>query len=98
MHVNTLLVQQVLAEPAWAKKPSDEHRCGLTALFWSNIHRHASPCIVLCSCVGASAGPVVLVEVSHPWSPSRWRIEAMVVGSMRRYAIRRRKRGGCSAA
>jgi hypothetical protein len=52
VHVNTLLVQQVLAEPAWAKKLSDEDRGGLTrsrattesrwstsaALFWSNVN------------------------------------------------------------
>lgn len=37
MHVNTLLVQQVLAEPAWAKMLSDEDRRGMTALFWSNV-------------------------------------------------------------
>ncbi|MFM9698504.1 hypothetical protein [Streptomyces europaeiscabiei] len=36
--VLTLLVQQVLAEPAWEKKPSDEDRRGLTALFWSNVN------------------------------------------------------------
>ncbi|MFE5027916.1 Tn3 family transposase [Streptomyces sp. NPDC056656] len=33
VHVNTLLVRQVLAEPTWAKNPSDEDRRGLTALF-----------------------------------------------------------------
>lgn len=38
MHVNTLLVQQVLADPAWAKKLSDEDRSGLTTLFWSNVN------------------------------------------------------------
>jgi hypothetical protein len=38
VHVNTLVLQQVLAEPAWAKKLSDEDRRGLTALFWSNIN------------------------------------------------------------
>ncbi|MFC9224363.1 hypothetical protein ACFT8W_27155 [Streptomyces hygroscopicus] len=32
MHVNTLLLQQVLAEPAWA----------LTALFWSDIKPHGT--------------------------------------------------------
>ncbi|MFD1831693.1 hypothetical protein ACFSJS_18850 [Streptomyces desertarenae] len=37
VHANTLLVQQVLAGPAWAKNPSDEGRRGLTALFWSNV-------------------------------------------------------------
>ncbi|WTD39841.1 transposase (plasmid) [Streptomyces sp. NBC_01643] len=42
MHVNTLLVQQVLAEPAWAKKLSDEDRRGLTALFWSNVNPYGT--------------------------------------------------------
>ncbi|MEU9858021.1 Tn3 family transposase [Streptomyces sp. NPDC047974] len=42
VHVNTLLVQQVLAEPAWAKKPNDEDRRGLTALFWSNVNPYGT--------------------------------------------------------
>ncbi|QES17722.1 Tn3 family transposase [Streptomyces venezuelae] len=42
VHVNTLLLQQVLAEPAWAKKLSDEDRRGLTALFWSNINPYGT--------------------------------------------------------
>jgi hypothetical protein len=41
-HVNTLLLQQVLAEPAWAKKLTDEDRRGLTALFWSNINPYGT--------------------------------------------------------
>jgi hypothetical protein len=41
-HVNTLLVEQVLAEPAWAKKLSDEDRRGLTALFWSNVNPYGT--------------------------------------------------------
>lgn len=40
MHVNTLLLQQVLAEPA--KKLSDEDRHGLTALFCSNINPYGT--------------------------------------------------------
>ncbi|WP_240509346.1 transposase [Streptomyces agglomeratus] len=42
VHVNTLLLQQVLAELAWAKKLSDEDRRGLTALFWSNINPYGT--------------------------------------------------------
>nr|WP_052411802.1 Tn3 family transposase [Streptomyces sp. NRRL S-118] len=42
VHVNTLLVQQVLVEPAWAKKLSDEDRRGLTALFWSNVNPYGT--------------------------------------------------------
>ncbi|MFF4756901.1 hypothetical protein ACWD5R_44640 [Streptomyces sp. NPDC002514] len=36
--MNTLLRQQVLAGPKWAKKLSAEDRRGLTALFRSNIN------------------------------------------------------------
>ncbi|WP_406346846.1 Tn3 family transposase [Streptomyces sp. NBC_00648] len=42
VHINTLLLQQVLAEPAWAKKLSDEDPHGLTALFWSNINPYGT--------------------------------------------------------
>ncbi|MFF2937691.1 Tn3 family transposase [Streptomyces mirabilis] len=42
VHVNTLLVQQILAEPKWAKKLSDEDRRGLTALFWSNVNPYGT--------------------------------------------------------
>ncbi|MER8161887.1 Tn3 family transposase [Streptomyces sp. NPDC094472] len=38
VHVNTMLLQQVLAEPAWVK----EDRRGLTALFWSNINPYGT--------------------------------------------------------
>ncbi|EXU63779.1 transposase [Streptomyces sp. PRh5] len=42
VHINTLLLQRVLAEPAWSKKLSDEDRRGLTALFWSNINPYGT--------------------------------------------------------
>ncbi|MDX6292413.1 MAG: hypothetical protein QOH50_1488 [Kribbellaceae bacterium] len=42
VHINTLLLQQVLAEPEWAKKLSDEGWRGLTALFWSNINPYGT--------------------------------------------------------
>ncbi|MFF3020736.1 Tn3 family transposase [Streptomyces sp. NPDC057939] len=42
VHVNTLLLQQVLAEPKWANKLSAEDRRGLTALFWSNINPYGT--------------------------------------------------------
>ncbi|MFB7504818.1 hypothetical protein [Streptomyces broussonetiae] len=37
-HVNTLLLQQLLAEPQWADKLTAEDRRALTALFWSNVY------------------------------------------------------------
>ncbi|MGX5207185.1 Tn3 family transposase [Streptomyces violaceus] len=42
VHVNTLLLQQVLAETAWARKLTDEDRRGLTALFWSNVNPYGT--------------------------------------------------------
>ncbi len=42
VHVNTLLVQQVLTEPAWASRLSDEDWRGLTALFWSNVNPYGA--------------------------------------------------------
>ncbi|WSM52212.1 transposase [Streptomyces sp. NBC_01707] len=42
VHVNTLLLQQVLAEPKWANRLSVEDRRGLTALFWSNINPYGT--------------------------------------------------------
>ncbi|MFE2749529.1 Tn3 family transposase [Streptomyces scopuliridis] len=42
VHINTLLLQRVLTEPAWARKLSDEDRRGLTALFWSNINPYGT--------------------------------------------------------
>lgn len=38
MHVNTLLLRQVRAEPAWAGTLDDADWRGLTPLFWSNIN------------------------------------------------------------
>ena len=42
VHVNTLLVQRVLAEPAWADRLTDDDRRGLTPLFWSNINPYGT--------------------------------------------------------
>lgn len=36
-YVNILLVQDVLAEPAWADALTPEDRRGLTPLFWTHI-------------------------------------------------------------
>ncbi|WP_405413707.1 Tn3 family transposase [Streptomyces decoyicus] len=42
VHINTLLLQQVLAEPEWEEKLSAEDRRGLTAMFWSNINPYGT--------------------------------------------------------
>ncbi len=37
-HLNTRMVQIVLAEPKWSKKLTDADRRGLSALFWSHLN------------------------------------------------------------
>ncbi|MFI1337852.1 Tn3 family transposase [Streptomyces sp. NPDC020845] len=37
-HVNTLLMQQVLADPRWADKLTDADRRGLSPLFWTHVN------------------------------------------------------------
>jgi Tn3 transposase DDE domain-containing protein len=38
VHVNTLLLQNVLADPAWAGRLTAEDRRGLNPLFWSHVN------------------------------------------------------------
>ncbi|WP_241779806.1 transposase [Streptomyces natalensis] len=38
VHVNTLLIQQVLAEPKWAERLIDADRRGLSPLFWTHVN------------------------------------------------------------
>jgi TnpA family transposase len=38
VYLNTLLMQRVLAEPAWAQRMTDRDRRALTPLFWSNLN------------------------------------------------------------
>jgi TnpA family transposase len=38
VHVNTLLLQRVLAEPAWPPRLAEADRRALTPLFWSNVN------------------------------------------------------------
>lgn len=47
VHINTLLLRRVLAEPQSAEKLSAEDRRGLTAMFWSNINPYGTFHLVL---------------------------------------------------
>jgi hypothetical protein len=38
VHVNTLLVQEILAEPKWADKLTEADRRGLSPLFWTRVN------------------------------------------------------------
>ena len=38
VHVNTLLLQEVLAEPEWSRRMTDEDRRALSPLFWTHVN------------------------------------------------------------
>lgn len=38
VHVNTMLVERVLSEPAWADRLTPEDRRALTPLFWTHVN------------------------------------------------------------
>src|SRR5580692_9907128 len=42
VHINTLLLQQVLADPAWSDRLTDADLRALTPLFWSNINPYGT--------------------------------------------------------
>ncbi|MFJ3146713.1 Tn3 family transposase [Streptomyces halstedii] len=47
VHVNTLLVQEVLVEPKWADKLTEADRRGLSPLFWTHVNPYLDefPCV-----------------------------------------------------
>ena len=38
VHVNTLLLQEILAEPGWSGRMTDEDRRALSPLFWAYVN------------------------------------------------------------
>ena len=38
LHMNTLLVQEVLKDPAWADRLTDEDPRALSPLFWTHVN------------------------------------------------------------
>ena len=38
VHVNTLLLQEILAEPGWSRRMTDEDRRALSPLFWAHVN------------------------------------------------------------
>ncbi|WP_267894036.1 Tn3 family transposase [Streptomyces sp. TN58] len=67
VHVDTPLVQQILAEPAWAKKLTEEDRRGLTALFWSNVNPYGTFRLDMDKCLDLGSSVMV---------PGQWRAAA----------------------
>lgn len=57
VHVNTMLLQQVLAEPKWAERLGDADRRALSPLFWTHVNPYLDD---------FSVGDGLLVEASRP--------------------------------
>jgi Tn3 transposase DDE domain len=58
VYVNTLMLQDVLAESAWAKLLTPVDRCALTPLFWGNVRPYGEVRLDLGSrlTIGGAAG------------------------------------------
>ncbi|QRX91176.1 hypothetical protein [Streptomyces noursei] len=63
MNVNTLL-QQVLAEPVWANRLSEEDRRGFRASFWTNINPYGTFRLGMDTRI--DLGPAVVVPRPRP--------------------------------
>jgi hypothetical protein len=57
VYVNTLMLQDVLTEPAWAAQLGPADRCGLTPLFWQHVRPYGEVRLDLGSrlAIGATA-------------------------------------------
>lgn len=42
VHLNTILLQRVLEDPAWSTRLTDEDRRGLSPLFWSHVNPYGT--------------------------------------------------------
>jgi Tn3 transposase DDE domain len=42
VHINTIFLQRILEDPAWAGRLSDADRRGLTPLFWSHVNPYGT--------------------------------------------------------
>lgn len=60
VHVNTLLLQRVLDEPAWADRLGPEDQRGLTPLFWSNINPYGRFSLDMETRLDLAAAPIAV--------------------------------------
>ncbi|MFI8392600.1 Tn3 family transposase [Streptomyces sp. NPDC085540] len=70
VHVNTLLLQQVLSESTWASRLTEGDRRGLTALFGSNVNPYGT--FRLDTDARLDLGPALAVPPS-PYAGKPWR-------------------------
>ena len=66
VHVNTILVQRVLQEPAWADRLTADDRRGLTPLFWSNVNPYGTFRLDMTRRLDLDRGPGAATITTHP--------------------------------
>ena len=65
VHVNTLLLQQILAEPEWSGRMSDEDRRALSPLFWTHVNPYGRFVLDMDSRLDLNPPPNTLPEESQ---------------------------------
>ncbi|MEU8927946.1 Tn3 family transposase [Kitasatospora sp. NPDC048545] len=70
VHVNTLLIQQVLAESKWAEKLTDADRRGLSPLFWTHVNPYGRFELDMNSRLDLATAPVVTVPGQRSGQPA----------------------------
>ncbi len=69
VYVNTLMIQDVLADDDWAEQLTDADRRGLTPLFWTHVAPYGEVKLDMTSrlTLGVStAAPLVLTRLGRP--------------------------------
>jgi Tn3 transposase DDE domain len=56
VYVNTLMIQDILAEPEWAGVLTPEHLRGLTPLFWAHVRPYSEVRLNMTRRLALSAG------------------------------------------
>lgn len=67
VHVNTLLMERVLEEPAWANKLTDADRRALSPLYWTHVNPYGTFRLDMDTRLDLDRGPVE--EQSGPYPP-----------------------------
>ncbi|GHE15031.1 hypothetical protein GCM10010339_88300 [Streptomyces alanosinicus] len=82
VHVNTLLMQQVLAEPKWSDRLTEADRRALSALFWTHVNPYGWFELDMNPHLDLGSGPTVPGQrrdqeqaVTANWCPGQWQGE-----------------------
>ena len=73
VHINTLLLQQILAEPEWSERMTEEDRRALSPLFWTHVNPYGRFVLDMDSRLDLATGEHEKAEVST--YPASYRLQ-----------------------